>query len=181
MIISSWLKFLAVHSLKHFSLGLAGLRPLRQGSAPSGRAPPPQAGAQPWALRVQAEGWAHQGHSAGLVLIGSEAASGRESVVTSPVCSWEVERLLLVILSGSRDGLCLPDSQLLSSGFPARHPLFWPGPSRGCGRMTRSLLGLSLWALDTPRPQPGRPSLCNPSGLADPLSSPQFHVEYTLS
>ena len=76
------------------------------------------------ALRVQAEGWAHQGLSAGLVLIGSEAASGRESVVTSPVCSWEVERLLLVILSGSRDGLCLPDSQLLSSGFPARHPLF---------------------------------------------------------
>ena len=75
-------------------------------------------------MQVQAEGWAHQDHSAGLVLGGGEAALGRESVVTSLVCSWGVERLLLVILSSSRDGFCLPNSQLLLSGFPARQPLF---------------------------------------------------------
>lgn len=129
---------------------------------------------------MQAEGWARRGRSEGLVLEGGEAASGRESVVTSPVCSCGAERLLLVILSGSRDRLCLPDSQLLSSGFRPGTPSSDRGPSRGCGRMTRSLHGLSLWVLDTPMPQPGRPSLCSPSGLTDPLSSPQLQVEYIL-
>ncbi|CAN0500561.1 unnamed protein product [Rangifer tarandus platyrhynchus] len=70
----------------------------------------------------------------------------RESVVTSLVCSCGAERLLLVILSGSRDGLCLPDSQLLSSGFRPGTPSSDRGPSQGCGRMTRSLHGLSLRA-----------------------------------
>lgn len=141
-----------VHSFQHFSLA-------RQG-------PRPQAGGPPLGMQVQAEGWAHQGHSAGWCSGGGEGW-GLCGVCGDFTCLFLGSRecLLLVILS-SRVMVSgpSPNSQLLLSGFPARHPSFTGPPCRGCGMMTCSLLGFPFGPWTPPEAQPGWPLLCNPLG-----------------